>query len=67
MKHWIEDHPNLFAMLVIVLLFGCIFLAWVAQSYFEAQSYNRITGENVSTWDALWVELRIQASPKGGP
>lgn len=32
--------------------------------YFEAQSYNRITGENVSYWDALWVELRVQSCDK---
>lgn len=45
---------------------GCVVLAgllligaWVTMSYFEAASYNRITGEQISTWDALWLELRI--------
>lgn len=44
---------------------GAIVLAlvvtiWWAQSYFEAQAFNRATGSNVSTWDAMWVELRVQ-------
>ena len=32
---------------------------WVVPSYFEARSYNKLTGSNVSTWDAMWVELRV--------
>lgn len=35
---------------------------WVGQSYFEAQSFNRLTGNNVSTWDAMFVSLRVQES-----
>jgi len=38
--------------------------AWVVKSYFEAQSYNRLTGAHATTWDAMWVELRVQDSPK---
>lgn len=30
----------------------------------EAEAYNRITGKNVSTWDAIFVELRVDAPPK---
>jgi len=37
---------------------------WVFKSYQEAQAYNRLTGANVTTWDALWVELRVQEGPK---
>lgn len=38
---------------------------WVFSSKMEAQAYNRQTGANVSTWDAMWVELRVQAGPQG--
>ncbi len=33
---------------------------WVTRSYFEARTYSRLTGVSVSTWDALWVEFRVQ-------
>ena len=38
--------------------------SWVVKSYFEAQAYNRLTGAHATTWDAMWVELRVQDSPK---
>jgi hypothetical protein len=51
-----------------ILLFLGIFTIpptiWVVSSYFEAQSYNSITDSNVSTWDAMFVELRIQGEAK---
>ena len=28
-------------------------------AYMEAATYNRLTGQEVSTWDALWVNLRV--------
>ena len=34
--------------------------AWIVQSHFEARAFNRVTGSDVSTWDAMWVELRVQ-------
>lgn len=33
---------------------------WVTRSHFEAEAFNRVTGSNVSTWDAMWIELRVQ-------
>lgn len=43
------------------LLFGVVFFGWIIGSaYFEAKAYNRITGANVSTWDAMFLELRVQ-------
>lgn len=37
---------------------------WVFASAMEARAYNNVTGGNVSTWDAMWIELRVQAEPK---
>lgn len=30
----------------------------------ESSTYNRITGARTTAWDALWVELRVQDTPK---
>jgi multisubunit Na+/H+ antiporter MnhB subunit len=53
--------------LMVAAVIGAIVLslaAWVVPSYFEAQAYNRVTGSNVSTWDAMWIELRVQGGSK---
>lgn len=52
-----KDYFLLISIFVIFLLiFVC---SWIFQSHMEAQSFNKITGENISTWDAMWVQLRI--------
>jgi len=33
---------------------------WVGYSHFEARSFERVTGTQVSTWDAMFLELRVQ-------
>ena len=48
----------------VVIVLALVILLWVVPAYFEAKAYNRVTGENVSTWDAMWIELRVQAGPK---
>lgn len=58
---------NIKWVLVILLLISCLAIGptvWVVKSYFEAKSYNRLTGAHATTWDAMWVELRVQDSPK---
>jgi hypothetical protein len=50
-------------------LFFCFILSipmgsWVVQSFFEARAFNNATGANVSTWDAMWIELRVQGDGK---
>lgn len=34
-------------------------IVWVGKSYQEARTFKRLTGREVSTWDAMFVELRI--------
>jgi hypothetical protein len=46
-------------LLFVVLMFVSTILAWPAYSYFEAKAYNSVTGKNVSTWDAMFLELRV--------
>ncbi len=43
----------------VVLLSG-----WVAFSYFEARAFNRIVGADATTWEAMWVNLRVSEAPK---
>lgn len=38
----------------------------LVKSVFEARAYNRITGAHVTWWDALFLELRIDANPSSG-
>jgi len=45
----------------IVLCVAVIGGIWVTLSYFEARSYNHVTQANVSTWDAMFIQLRVQA------
>lgn len=52
----------------VALAVLCLVVAvtiWATASYFEASAYNRVTGSSVSTWDAMWIELRVQAAPSG--
>jgi hypothetical protein len=49
---------------IIMLLIPAVGLGvpvgiWVLKSKMEASAYNRITHANISTWDAMWVELRV--------
>ncbi len=44
----------------IALLAGFV---W-AQAHFEAAAFNNATGKNVSTWDAIWIDLRVQGEGK---
>lgn len=37
---------------------------WLIRSHMEAKAYNRVTGSNVTTWDAMWIELRVQGGDK---
>jgi hypothetical protein len=41
-----------------------LFIQWIVSSAMEAKTYTRLTGREVSTWDAMWVQLRVQASPE---
>lgn len=47
-----------------MVLLGVVF--WLVPSYFEARTYSRLTGANVTMWDAMWVDLRVQESIPGG-
>lgn len=40
-------------------IFACLLIGWILLSHFEARAFNRVTGAEVSTWDAMFIELRV--------
>ncbi len=52
------------AIIGVVLIFSFAISFPIIAAYFEAQAYNRVTGSNVTTWDAIWLDLRVQEIPK---
>ncbi len=61
---WIEEHPVASLVCFALSLIGLTVGAWISSSYFEARAYNRVTGAHVSTFDAMFIELRVQEGPK---
>lgn len=57
----LDDH---YFRIFVVSVFVSLFVAFGIVPYNEARTYTRLTGKNVSWWDALWVELRVQEQPK---
>lgn len=60
-EFWSSVHAGIIMMSSAVVL---AIMIWVLQSKFEAAAYNRLTGASVTTWDAMWVDLRVQSEPK---
>ena len=58
----IPDECNTIAILavmtIIVLLMG-----WIIRSHFEAEAYNGLTNSSATTWDAMFVQLRVVNQP----
>ena len=49
-------------MLMVVLFLGVVLLVscpWVLKSYFEARAFERMTGKPATTWDAMFLDLRV--------
>ena len=52
---------NVWAPAVAIVSCLVIFLVvWIVHSHFEAKSYNRICGTDVTTGEAMWVQMRVQ-------
>ena len=41
-----------------VILFASV-VCWVIGSHFESKTYTELTGRTVTTWQAMWVQLRV--------
>lgn len=50
-------------VVVLVVAGLALFLGlWVGVSHMEAKAYKRVTGKEVTVWDAMWLQLRVQES-----
>lgn len=60
MKQYDDQEPlnpmSLIAFMAVLLLL--LFYTWLCKM--EAEAYNRVTGSRVTTWDAMFLELRVQ-------
>jgi hypothetical protein len=55
-----EDISLLALVFIIVFMFVACLGVWVGRSYFEAKAYNKITNSNVTTIDAMFIQLRVE-------
>lgn len=55
----IENVKWMLILLLVVAIVLSPALIWVFTSSMEARAYNRVTGSDVSTWNAMWVTLRV--------
>lgn len=49
---------------IAIFAIALLVIGMVAQPIMEARAYNKLTGKNVSAWDAFWVDLRVQDGAK---
>lgn len=57
------DYP--LTKLAIAIAAICIpITVWIAKSGAEAAAYTRVTGHEVSTWDAMFLQLRVDGAPR---
>ena len=52
-----SELPWIIGTVVTVILIAVV--GWVGFSYFEAKAFNNVTGKNVSTLDAMFIQLRV--------
>lgn len=48
----------------VIVVIAVTITIWIVSACIEANAYNHLTGSQVTTWDAMFVDLRVQAEPK---
>lgn len=56
---WLDFLPWIIVAATLVCSVGF----FIFSAKMESETYNRLTGAHTTTWDALWVELRVQERP----
>jgi hypothetical protein len=60
-----SNHSEAIALTIITGIFVLgMAVLWMGSSYFEARAYERVTGQHVSTWDAMFLDLRVMSTPQ---
>ena len=57
MRNDIQHGCALAAIVAVMLAF--VFAVAYIRSSFEAAAYKRVTGKDVTTWDAMFLDLRV--------
>lgn len=63
-RSWITPIEVVLAILIVGVLMS-VPIRIIGGAYFEAQAYERVTGKHVSTWDAIFLDLRVEESTRG--
>ena len=50
----------LVSAIAVVICICC----WIGAAAIKAKTYNRVTGKNISTFDAMFIELRVTDNVK---
>lgn len=53
---------KILAVVIFVSIFGVMLCGWIYQSKVEAETYNRLTGRDVTHWEAMWTNLRVDCN-----
>lgn len=48
----------------VAFVVSVVLIGWIIQATAEAAAFHRVTGKEVSTWDAMWLDLRVQEQTK---
>ena len=59
------DVPFSWVLGFFAVLLAFFMVVWVFKSAMEAKAYNRLTGADATTWEAMWVSLRVQGEARG--
>lgn len=59
----VRDYLSILLFVAALLLFAVG--GTLIQTTMEARTYNKLTGADVTWWDALWVDLRVQEGTVG--
>jgi hypothetical protein len=62
LKDFWEDFKPLFYIVPIFCVFT--FCVCFFSSYMEAKTYTKLTGKQVTVWEAFWVDLRVMEGVK---
>lgn len=69
MGDWLKEQKRhdfwmMFWYSTIVSLILVVMITWmILRPYYKAKSFNRLTGQSISYWDAMWLDLRVQVAP----
>lgn len=53
---------NRLEILTVVAIVSVGLGLWLFSSKMQADTYNRLTGSNLTTWEAMWIQVRLDCN-----